>query len=75
MESRGGSCLRMTISRGKIHIEIPKGEGGLSKDSVAHCGQIRAIDKERIFEKLGIFEHYRMALIGSGLRIALDVHF
>lgn len=58
-----------------IHIEIPQGEGGLEKDSVAHCGQIRAVDKERLGRKLGTIDRARMAKIGRGLRVALGVDF
>jgi mRNA interferase MazF len=58
-----------------IHIEIPGGEGGLSKGSVAHCGQVRAIDKERLGNKLGSIDRFRMAQISKGLKIALDITF
>ncbi len=58
-----------------IHIGISKEEGGLSKNSVAHCGQIRAIDKERIGGKLGTLDRHRMAQISRGMKIALDINF
>ena len=68
----------ITDSGGKfspIHVEIPSGEGGLVKDSVAHCGQVRAVDRERLGARLGTLERARMAKIGRGLRIALGVDF
>lgn len=33
---------------------IPKGEGGLSEDSVALVDQIRAVDKSRLDKRIGI---------------------
>lgn len=56
-----------------IHIEIPSGEGGLSKASVAHCGQVRSIDKVRLVTRLGILSSSRMAKVSEGLREALGV--
>jgi len=35
------------------NIPIPRGEAGLSRDSVALCHQIRALDKTRLQRKLG----------------------
>ncbi|MFH7243005.1 MAG: type II toxin-antitoxin system PemK/MazF family toxin [Spirulina sp.] len=37
-------------------VQITQGEGGLSQDSVALCHQIRALDRTRIFKKLGQLE-------------------
>lgn len=31
-----------------IHIAVSPPEGGLTKDSIIHCGQIRAVDKSRL---------------------------
>lgn len=33
---------------------IPSGEGGLERDSVALCHQLRVIDKSRLQRKLGV---------------------
>lgn len=51
-----------------IHIEIPNGEGGLTKKSVVHCGQVRAIDKLRMGSKLGILNSNIMQQVSDGLR-------
>lgn len=37
-------------------VQIAQGEGGLSQDSVALCHQIRALDRTRLFKKLGQLE-------------------
>jgi mRNA interferase MazF len=34
-------------------IRVPKGEGGLTADSIALCNQLRVIDKSRLQRKLG----------------------
>lgn len=36
------------------HVFVPAGAGGLSRDSVVLCGQIRVIDKRRITRVLGL---------------------
>ncbi|MGB3292143.1 MAG: type II toxin-antitoxin system PemK/MazF family toxin [Phormidesmis sp.] len=36
-----------------VCVPIPQGEGGLSKDSVALCFQMRALDKTRLVKRLG----------------------
>lgn len=36
-----------------VCIPIQQGEGGLSKDSVALCFQMRALDKTRLVKRLG----------------------
>ena len=36
-----------------IHVLIPKGEGGLAKDSIAMCNQIRCVDEARFGKTYG----------------------
>ena len=64
----------ITDSRNKfspIHIEIPEGEGGLTKKSVVHCAQVRSIDKLRMGSKLGILNSDLMQKVSEGLRQAM----
>jgi len=56
-----------------IHIEIQEGESGLTKDSVVHCGQIRAIDAVRLGKKLGELDRPLLAKVSKGIRDALDL--
>lgn len=58
-----------------IHIEISEGEGGLTKDSIVHCGQVRAIDKERLGIRMGRLDDFKMARISKGLTYALGISF
>lgn len=36
-----------------FQVHITKGDGGLTKDSIALCEQIRVIDKQRIVKNMG----------------------
>lgn len=50
-----------------IHIKIPKGEAGLEKDSIVHCGQVRAIDKVRLGSRAGVLNTNFMDYVNKGL--------
>lgn len=53
----------------KMHVFVSKDQGGLTKDSIVHCGQIRAIDKdERIGNKIGDMPEDIMSKIESGIK-------
>jgi mRNA interferase MazF len=47
--------LTTTLRRGLLPscVQINKGEGGLTSDSVALCHQTRALDKSRLLNRLG----------------------
>jgi mRNA interferase MazF len=57
-----------------IHIPIDRNEGGLKKLSVAHCLQIRAVDKERLIQKNGNLTAQKMKEIDSGIKLALSLN-
>ncbi|MDR3611672.1 MAG: type II toxin-antitoxin system PemK/MazF family toxin [Ignavibacteriaceae bacterium] len=66
----------ITDSYGKnspIHIPIPESEGGLTKKSVAHCGQIRAVDVTRLGNKSGELSEETMRAITKGIACSMDV--
>jgi mRNA interferase MazF len=66
----------ITDSTGKyspIHVAIPAKEGGLTKPSIAHCGQLRAIDKLRLGNKTGQLSDTTMSEITTGIAHAMDV--
>jgi len=54
-----------------INVLIPKGEGGLDKDSVALCNQIRTVDEARFGRVYGILSPGTMAKIDAALKISL----
>ena len=47
--------LTTNLRRGSLPscLTIPQGEGGLAKDSVALCHQLRVLDGARLLKKLG----------------------
>jgi mRNA interferase MazF len=55
------------------HVELSAGEGGLTKDSVALCEQVRAISKNRLTKRVGQISAEKMALVDASLRIAQDL--
>ena len=60
----------ITDSTGKtspIHVLIKEKEGGLKKESVANCLQIRCIDQSRLYEKIGNLSAQKMSEIEKGI--------
>ncbi|MBI4417262.1 MAG: type II toxin-antitoxin system PemK/MazF family toxin [Ignavibacteriales bacterium] len=58
-------------SRDVLHVEVLRKEGGLSKDSIALCDQLKAVDQARIDEKLGNISADTMAKITLGIKRVL----
>lgn len=54
-------------------IRISKDDGGLSLDSVALTGQVRAISKSRLSRRRGTLSPKSLSKIDRALRIALDL--
>ena len=55
------------------HALVPIGVGGLSRDSVALCEQIRVIDKLRIIRVLGHLDDPHLEEIGKALSTILGL--
>ena len=72
-----GLCIvvPLTDALGKkediLHIAVPRKEGGLSKDSIALCDQIKAVDQNRLDAKLGNLSAATMAKIDNGIKTVL----
>jgi len=54
-------------------VRVSKGEGGLSLESVALTGQVRAIAKTRLLRYRGTLPPETMRRIDQALRITLDL--
>ena len=52
---------------------IRKGVGGLARDSVALCEQVRAITVTRLKTHIGHLDQQMMSIIDERLKIALDL--
>ncbi|CUS06128.1 mRNA interferase MazF [Candidatus Promineifilum breve] len=55
------------------NVPIPSGEGGLTLDSVALAGQVRAIAVTRLVRRRGALPPATMSAIDRALRITLDL--
>jgi mRNA interferase MazF len=54
-------------------VQIAKGEGGLSSDSVALCHQLRALDKSRLMHKIGTIKSETMAEVEGRALFTLGI--
>lgn len=54
-----------------VNVFIPKGEGGLTKDSVALCNQIRTVDELRFGKTYGVVSPRTMKKVDEALKISL----
>lgn len=54
-------------------IRIAKGEGGLTKDSVALCHQLRVLDKTRLFRKLGTVSTSTLSAVESSVLFTMGI--
>ena len=54
-----------------VDVPVPKGEGGLTKDSVVQCNQIRSVDERRLVRTLGQLRPATMAKVDRALQISL----
>lgn len=55
------------------HVRLKSNEFGLPKNSVALMEQLRTIDKKRLREKIGSFNHDIMLKIDEAMAISLDL--
>lgn len=56
-----------------VGVLLPAGEGGLAKDSVAHCGHLYTVDKVRLGQRLGQLSSARMAEVDRALARSLGL--
>ena len=53
------------------HVKLKKGMGGLTKDCVALCEQVRALSVDRLVGYMGVLPPQEFARIEAALRIVL----
>ena len=63
----------LRVARLPVGVLIPAGEGGLTRDSVAHCGHIYTIDKTRLGDKIGDLPQVRIDEIDQALKRSLEL--
>lgn len=55
------------------HAKIPAGVGGLTKDSVVLCEQIRVIDNKRLERRIGNIEEKNLRTVAVALEVILGL--
>ncbi|MDL2719121.1 MAG: type II toxin-antitoxin system PemK/MazF family toxin [Acidobacteriota bacterium] len=60
-------------ARGPTAVLLPKGAGGMKKESVALCHQVTTLDRGKLVEKVGSLTSEQLSLIVHGLKAALDM--
>ncbi|MGH7756423.1 MAG: type II toxin-antitoxin system PemK/MazF family toxin [Vulcanimicrobiaceae bacterium] len=60
-------------SAGIVRPLLHKGDGGLTKDSVALCRQVRVVDRLRMTKKLGTLSPEALRSVSTGLAEILDL--
>lgn len=56
-----------------VHVPLPKGAGGLDKDSRVDCGILVTIDKSELGAKLGSLSSEHLSSVDRALRISLSL--
>ncbi len=59
--------------RGPTAVFLPKGAGGLKKESLALCHQVTTLDRSKLTERIGTLPRNYMDEIENGLKAALDI--
>jgi len=69
------AAITSQIDKAKLptHVELPREDYGLEKDSVLLLEQLRTIDKRRLKEKITFLDQEIMAKVDEALRISLGL--
>jgi len=71
-------AVPVTSSTGKpplpTHALLPAGEGGLWRDSIALCEQVRTLEKARLTRRLGAVSADALRGIEKALQVSLDIN-
>ena len=59
--------------RGPTAVALPRGAGGLKKESTALCHQVTTLDRAKLVERAGLLAPRELDGVERGLRAALDL--
>jgi mRNA interferase MazF len=59
--------------RGPTAILLPKGAGGLDRESVALCHQVTTLDRGKLNRRLGALDPALLARVEAGIKAAMDL--
>jgi len=57
-----------------IAVLAQAGEGGLSRDSVIHCGHVYTVDKARLGRRIGLLDAARLAEVNRALAVSFGLN-
>ncbi len=63
----------LRVARLPIAVLLRAGEGGLKQDSVAHCGHLYTVDKQRLTQRIGQLSAERVAELNRALARSLEI--
>jgi mRNA interferase MazF len=64
---------RNIAHRSPVYVLAPRGDGGLKKDSLVLCDQIRTVDQQRFGRFFGVLSPETMAKVDRALLISLGL--
>lgn len=68
------AAITSQLTKAKLPTHIEVGQNyGLQKDSVILLEQIRTLDKQRLQEKIGELDSFKMAQVNNALTISLGI--
>lgn len=69
------AAITARIEKGKLptHVDLPKEECHLERDSVVLLEQLRTLDKQRLSERLATLDKNYMSLIDEALKISVGL--
>jgi len=65
--------VRNIAQRSPVYVLAPKGDGGLKKDSLVLCDQIRTVDQQRFGRFFGVLSPETMSKIDRALLISMGL--
>ena len=58
-------------NRGPTAVPVPKGSGGLDRDSVALCHQVTTLDRSKLSRRLGALDSDALRRVEAGVKAAM----
>ncbi len=67
------AALTTTIKSYPVTVMVPRGKGGLKKESMINLAQILTVAKERLTRRVGALEKDKMVEVDGAIKISLGL--
>jgi mRNA interferase MazF len=67
------STSQRQAARGPTAVPIPRGSGGLARESIALCHQVTTLDRSKLVKHVGTLAATLIADVAEGLKAAMDL--